>query len=161
MRLEPFAADESERGAALVLVIGMMVLVGAILAGLLAFVTTSVGARPNLDAIRNRQYAADAAIEMAIARVRQLPSPALTACGGPDVATFNSVQIRVECENVSTMTGAGYLQRNVRFVACEASASSCAADAVITAQVNYESTTADIAAPVISRTNVQSWSVNR
>lgn len=160
-RIAPQELDP-ERGAALIMAIGVMLMVGAITAGLLAFITTSVGARPDLDALRNRQYSADAAIETAIARVRALPSPGITACGGPDSATFNNVQITVECENRLTLTPAGYLQRNVRFVACESSdAAQCEDRAVITAQVNYESRTSNLDHPVIDRTNIQSWSVNR
>ena len=45
-----------ERGAALILVIGFMLMVGAISAGLLGFINTSVSARPRLDTVRNRQY---------------------------------------------------------------------------------------------------------
>jgi type II secretory pathway component PulK len=65
-------ADHDERGAALILAVGVMLLVGLISGSLLAYITTSVQGRSDLDTIRNRQYAADAAIEYAIDQVRAL-----------------------------------------------------------------------------------------
>jgi hypothetical protein len=156
---------EPERGAALILAIGVMLLVGIISASLLAYITTSVKGRSDLDAIRNRQYAADAAIENAIDQVRALGDPALSNCGGPYSSTVNGFTIHVICdENPTTAFNAGnpptfYLQRNVVFTACATTDTPCPEDAiVIRAQVNYEvppgSTT-----PI--RTYVQAWSVNR
>jgi hypothetical protein len=150
-----------ERGASLVLALGVMLMVGAIAAGLLAFITTSVNARPALNETRNRQYAADAAIEMSIAAVRNLASPGLTACGGPRSATVNDVAITVECRNVPRLTSSGYLQRNVAFTACTGSGPCDATTTVIRAQVNFQSLSASPTSVEITRTYVQSWSVLR
>jgi hypothetical protein len=153
------ASHESERGAALLLAIGFMLMVGAISAGLLAFITTSVGHRPQLDAIRDRQYAADGAVEYAIAEVRQLAEPGLDAC--PTTSqTINDVTIQVDCRNALT-TVRLLEQRNVVFSACvEPSVPGpCAEDDVIVrAQVNFEKKTG--AANPVTATYIQSWSVN-
>jgi hypothetical protein len=151
---------DAERGAALIIAIAFMMMIGVVSAGLLAFITTSVNARPRLDAVRNRQYAADAAIEYSIARVRGVGAngPALTSCAGPDTQTSNSVTIRVECTDVPISVN-GFLQRNVVFVACLSSAANCTNEAIIRAQVNYEAT---FSSPiVVTKTYIQSWSVNR
>jgi hypothetical protein len=160
-------AQKGERGAALILAIGFMIAVGAICAGLLGLITTSVGARPQLDKVRNRQYAADAAIESAIANVRSLPAPGETPCAnalttqnaGP--FTLNGVAIRVSCQDALDYvlgTGVILLQRNVIFSACDASAFPCTAtNAIIRAQVNYESIPGSPL--LLTHTYIQSWSV--
>jgi hypothetical protein len=163
------AAHESEQGAALLLAIGFVIMVGAISAGLLAFITTSLGHRPQLDTLRDRQYAADGAVELSIAEVRQLaePGPALAACA-PGAGfydwTVNDVHIRVDCSNAfNTTVNEGLIleQRNVIFTACEYSAGTACSDAngnvIVRAQINFERTSAG----VVTATYVQSWSVNR
>lgn len=166
-RLSLSRTHEGERGAALLLAIGFMMAVGAICAGLLAFISTSVGARPQLDHVRNRQYAADAAIELAIANVRTLAAPAEMPCADALTAqnagpfTLNGVAIHVSCEDARDYAfgvGVILLQRNVIFTACEATASPCSAtNAVIRAQVNYE--TIPGSPLLVTRTYIQSWSV--
>jgi hypothetical protein len=166
-RLNSLARDNSEpeRGAALILGIGVMMLVGMLSAALLGYITTSVQARSDLDVIRNRQYAADAAVEDAIERVRGLadPGPGLRECGGPYSRTTNGITIVVHCENNPTSAfdpgppPVFYQQRNVVFWACETACSSDD-DIVVRAQINYE-VPAGSSTP--NRTYVQSWSVNR
>ena len=55
-----------DRGAALILAIGFILLISAIVGGLAALITSSLDNRGTLDTIRNRQYAADAGIQDAI-----------------------------------------------------------------------------------------------
>jgi hypothetical protein len=152
--------DDGERGATLILALGVMVMVGAIAAGLLGFIATSVRGRPDLDEIRNRQYAADSAIEISISEVReQVDSPGLSDCQGPRYVA--ELGITVECRNVPQLTSSGYLQRNVVFTACEGNAACVPATTVIRAQVNYESLSASATSADIIGTNIQSWSVLR
>ncbi len=151
----------SEQGAALVLAIGVMVVIGLIATTSLALITTSVNGRATLDAVRNRQYAADGAVEATIAHVRTVSSPGLGPCGGPyTYPALNKVAIHVDCVNVPTLTTSGALQRNVVFTACIDTGVLCTdSSAIVRAQVNYEATS--ISNPTITRTYVQSWSVNR
>ena len=159
-RIDP----REDRGAALALALGVMLMVGAISAGLLAFITTSVSARPQLDLVRDREYAADGAVEIAIARVRNIggEGPTKVLCGGPDYVTLNDVDIRVDCKDVPKLTFLGYLQRNVIFAACIDSGLPCTDPSItpiIRAQINYEATSTSPV--VVTRTYVQSWSVNQ
>jgi Tfp pilus assembly protein PilX len=165
------AGHDPERGAALILAIAVMLFVGLVSAGLMSYVITSVSARVSLDQTRNRQYAADAAVEYAVASVRGLasPGPGQAACGGPYTppALANSPAMRVDCANNSTLafnatTATFYLQRNVVFTACEASVPTVPCpegDVIVRAQVNYEVPPGASAIPI--RTYVQAWSVNR
>jgi hypothetical protein len=156
-----------ERGAALLLAIAFLVVVGGIGGALLGAVTSGVNGRTRLDSARDRQYAADAAIETAIARVRTIaaPGPALSSCGGPDYLTLNGKQIRVDCTNAPTLTFRGFLQRNVIFSACEQASPDVACGGsstpiVLRAQVNYQAIGSTVS-PHVTRTWIQSWSVNR
>jgi len=156
---------QPERGAALLLAIAVIVVVGLIMASLFPLITTSLHDRTVLDSVRDRQYAADGAVEYAVSRVRGIggAGPGLASCGGPDARSVNGVTIRVDCTNVPTLTTRGYLQRNVIFTACVDTSPSAActdASAVARAQVNYETSGSGVS-PVITRTYVQSWSVNR
>lgn len=158
-------APRDERGVALILAIAFMVVIGVISASLFTLITSSANHRAQLDVVRDRQYAADAAVEASIARVRALGSagPGLTSCGGPDVSTLNGVSIRVTCANAPTLTTQLYLQRNVIFTASCFNDAACADDTVVVrAQVNFESPSdaADYQAGDITHTSVQSWSVN-
>jgi Tfp pilus assembly protein PilX len=158
---------DSDRGAVLVLTIVVMVVIGLISAGLLAIITSGVQERTTLDAARNREYAADAAIETAIARVRGIttaPGVGLTPCApnGPDYTTLNSVRIRVDCANAPAATRLGALERDVVFTACvDATPSVACTDStgVIRAQVSFQ--TSSPSSLAITRTYVQSWSVNK
>jgi hypothetical protein len=155
-----------EQGVALVLALSFMVLIGLVTSALLSSLISSVGQRSTLDKVRDRQYAADAAAERAIARVRGLaaPGPGLAACGvstPPETYALNGVTIRVDCTNVPTMTSTGFLQRNVVFTTCVASGSTPCGQSttpvIVRAQVNYES----VDNTTIDRTYVQSWTVTR
>jgi hypothetical protein len=77
------------------------------------------------------------------------------------VPKLNNVDIRVDCTNAPTLTDHGFLQRNVIFSACVDSGQPCTdANAVVRAQVNYQATGFGSKVDV-TRTWVQSWSVNR
>jgi hypothetical protein len=152
----------NERGAALILAIAFLVVVGGIGAALVSSITSGANQRATLDDLRDRQYAADGAIEEAIAQLRREggTSAAFTACGPYTPPPLNGVAIRVVCSNVPTVTEGGYLQRNVIFTACLDSATNptCARGRpIMRAQVNFEA----VGDPLeIRRTWVQSWSVN-
>lgn len=152
-------AQHEDVGAALLLAIGFVLMISAIGAGLASLATTSVNNRNSLELVRNRQYAADGAIEQAIAQVREL------TCSSPNDSlndSLNGVAIRVDwanaCVNVHTSNDKAPLveQRNVIFSAfCQnPSDESCKfSDVIIRAQVNFQ------VSPV--KTYIQSWSVNR
>lgn len=160
----PSRIRRDEQGVALALVIGFIVLIGVVSSALLSSLISSVGQRATLDTVRDRQYAADAAVEASIARVRGIANPGagLAACAGPDTRTTNGITIRVECTNVPTLTRKGFLQRNVVFTSCPDTAghAACtAATTIVRAQINYEAVDAET--PVITKTSVQSWTVTR
>jgi type II secretory pathway pseudopilin PulG len=150
-----------EEGVALILALSFMVLIGLVTTALLSSIMGAVGSRSELDDVRNRQYAAEAAVEQAIASVRALPSPGTGATCDPSSRTLNGVAIHVDCKNIPIPTRTGFTQRNVVFTSCPGTAASpamCAtADTIVRAQVNYES--ADGTAP--TKTYIQSWTVNR
>jgi hypothetical protein len=148
------AARSSEAGAALILALGFVVLIGAISAGLLGFITTSVSHRPILDDVRNEQYAADGAVEHEIAAARSRLDGGGAICASPATHALNGASIQVACQDVTNpvwVSGDVFLQRNAVFTA-----SSSDGDVVVRAQVNFEqSSTGSVTA-----TYVQSWSVN-
>jgi hypothetical protein len=173
-----------EAGASLILAIVFLVVVGALATSTLARITSAFNDRTSLDATRNREYAADAAIEYAIAAVRSTADgtqagPGLSSCpptGQPSPhKNFSysyqipqpsgaSFSIRVDCVNdpISSFNG-GFLQRDVLFTACADQGSDCDSAnnnrAIIRAQINYQASGA-LDAPVVTGTIVQSWSVN-
>ena len=157
---------KDERGASLILAIAFMVVIGATAGATLAMVTSGLNNRRSLDTTRDREYAGDAAIEYAIAQVRALPvpGPALMPCG-PYVYSVppNNVSMHVDCTPVPTRTFTGFLQRNVVFTACVGSISdTCGSSGhpnVIRAQINFQAL-ATSTVVVVTRTWVQSWSVN-
>jgi Tfp pilus assembly protein PilX len=147
----------NEDGVALILAIAFMVVVGLISASLFGLIRTSVNDRSTLDTTRNREYAADAAIERAIVQVRNLdtPGPAFTPCPS-STSTVNGITIQVTCANAPTAPLL-HIQRNVIFTA------SWSGDAVIRAQVYFATnkSPSDYLQGDITRTYIQSWSVNR
>jgi hypothetical protein len=158
-----------ESGATLILAIAFLLVIGAIGSAVMTSVASGVSNRRTLDQVRDRQYAADGGVEFAIAKVRALPlpgGPGLADCGGTVNidhynTTLNSVPIRIDCANQSAITPSGFLQRNVVFAACRDTGARCAnANIVVRAQVNYEAQSAGSTLNV-TRTWVQSWSVNR
>ncbi len=153
-----------DRGASLIVAIGFVMMIGTIAAGLSSLVTSSMNNRASLVTVRNRQYAADAAIEAAIAQVREeVDGPVSCAdASGATSTTTNQIAVRVQwtsaCTAVRTADGTAVTQRNVIFTSCVDGNAPCAeTDVIIRAQVNFERT----ATGAVSRTYVQSWSVNR
>lgn len=156
-----------EHGVALVLALSFMVLIGVLTTALLSSLMTAVSDRNVLDQVRDRQYAADAGVEQAIATVRTVPAPgpALGSCGGPYFSSLNSVDIRVQCTNVPTSTAVLaqiFVQRNVVFTSCIDTHTNTActpATTIVRSQVNYEALDAET--PNVTKTYIQSWTVSR
>jgi Tfp pilus assembly protein PilX len=163
--------EADERGAALILAIAFMVLVGVIGAALLGATTSGLHNRQALERTRDKEYAADAAIESAITQVRTLaaPGPALHTCGPYPLAagsvSAGAPAIQVDCAGVPTLTIRGLLQRNVLFTSClqsdvDTATGTCKPSSVIIrALVNFE-TSGSGSAIVVTHTTVQTWSVN-
>jgi hypothetical protein len=161
-------AQHRDSGAALIMVIGFILMVGMIGGGLIGLATTGLNNRSTLQMVRDRQYAADAAINQAIADARGLlPVPCTAASGSTQYLKLNStgVPIRVDwvnsCVNntVKSSDGTFFPQRNMIFSAfCgDPMTANCNfADVIIRAQVNFEP-----ASGATSKTYVQSWSVTR
>jgi hypothetical protein len=158
-----------DSGAALIMVIGFILMVGMIGGGLIGLATTGLNNRSTLQMVRDRQYAADAAINQAIADARARPpvTPCTAATGTATYLKLNStgVSIRVDWDNscvnnkVKSSDGNFYPQRNIIFSAfCgDQTAANCNfPDVIIRAQVNFEP-----AAGTTTKTYVQSWSVTR
>ncbi|MDP9222735.1 MAG: hypothetical protein M3P18_02570 [Actinomycetota bacterium] len=168
----PSGRADGERGAALLLALGFVLFVSAVSAGLLSLISTGVGDRTQLDTIRNREYAADSAIETAIALVRTTTGagPGLAPpCNGTGSTghwlsppqSLNGFTIWVDCVNNPTTTGSLYLQRDVGFRAClytgQTGYPGCSqSTTIISAQVNYEQPPGS----PVTRTYIQSWNVN-
>ena len=154
-----------DAGAALILAVGFVLMVGAITGGLASLATSSLNNRNTLETVRNREYAADGAIENAISQVR--PMTCASASGSITDSTVNSIAIRVDwvnaCGAVQITDGSVVSQRNVIFAACLNTGSPCSDSAVpavpviIRAQVNFQQALGG----AVTKTYVQSWSVNR
>ena len=159
-----------ESGAALLLAIAFLVVIAGISGAVMSSVTSGLNNRTALDQVRNRQYAADGAIEAAIADVRarmtsgQAQTPCATALPTHTLED-PAITIQVDCTFVPQPTRSGYFQRNVIFAAHCASAQppQCpnTTGTIIRAQVNFASDAVlDAPSIAVSRTYVQSWSVN-
>jgi Tfp pilus assembly protein PilX len=152
-----------ERGASLVLAIVFMVVVGAIGGGMLASLASSQYNRNDFDLARNREYAADGAIEAAVAQMRARMTNGSTPYCVSSSQTLNSVPITVACTYTQTPTLSGFLQRNATFSAkCTSTQPPICPNTgvIIRAQVNFESTSPSTANPItVSHTFVQSWTV--
>ncbi|MET0460101.1 MAG: hypothetical protein ABW195_12700 [Ilumatobacteraceae bacterium] len=148
----------ADSGASLILAIAFVLVVGMISAGLVGLTTSSLSNRNTLQSIRNRQYDADAAIELAIDEARG--DTCATAGRNLDVLKLNTVAIRVEWTNVcsvfQTVDGTVVGQRNVVFSACEGESTCNPATSVLRAVVNFRQAGGDV-----TMTVVQSWSVDR
>jgi hypothetical protein len=151
-----------ERGASLVLAIAFMLVAGAIGAGLTSTITSGINDSTALSTVRNRQYAAEGAVEEAITQARN--------DGGFCPATIPSwtldgYTIRVDCDNspavVEGPQGNLVAQHNVIFSACDNKTGKPCTDGnmnvVIRAQINYSFTGVP---PRLTTTYVQAWSVN-
>ncbi len=153
-----------DRGAALIVAIGFVVMISMIGAGLTAMVTSEVGNRALLESVRNRQYAADGAVEQAIATLIDDLANGTAGCGleRATQTSANSVDIRVEtlvtCGAITGPDGLPEAQVSGVFSACVESGRACAADdVVVRAFVGFEQ---DLDGAVLS-TSVHSWSVLR
>jgi len=152
-----------EDGATLILVIGFMVMIGFVLAGLSSQLSNSLTTRTGLVRARDREYDADAAIETAITQVRNNINGA-NPCSGVNTPSTgpNGVSIQVTCNYKSGgLTLSGAVRREATFAACE---SSCgpSSSAIIKAQVSFASLTPPNSSPiVVNKTYIESWSVNR
>ncbi len=159
------APGTEDRGAALILAIAFVVMIGTIGAGLAGLITSSANNRVSLQTLRNREYSADGAVQEAVAMVRGLDSDTTASCSAADgtaVSTINSIAIRVDwnaaCSIIRNGDGELFVQRNVVFDACEDVGAVCVPSAVIVrAQVNFS----DAPSGDVTDTFVQSWSVNR
>jgi hypothetical protein len=155
-----------ERGASLVLAIVFMVVAGAIGAFLTSTVTSGINDSSVLATARNREYAADGAIEEAITLTR--------TNGGVCPATIppwtlDGFTIRVDCNNSPAVAVATdplgnvsvVAQHDVVFSACDNASGEVCSDAnqnvVIRARINYSFTGIP---PKLTTTYVQAWSVN-
>lgn len=149
----------NDSGAALLLAVGAVLMVSAIIAGLTAAAASSLQNRNTLGILRNREWAADSAIELSITQVRQLDC---SSASGFTPDTTNGVAIRVDwatdcASGVPSSDGSNYLQRNVVFSACLDAIPSVQCpdvNVIIRAQVNFEPRTG-----TVIKTSVQSWSV--
>lgn len=153
-----------DRGAALIIAIGFVVMIGAIAAGLTSMVTSGVGNRIALERLRDRQYAADGAIEDAVATMRVSLDAGKTTCADvwAQSVNLNGVDIRVEsavtCNAVLADDGFPVVQMSGSFVACGDRGTACDdREVVVRALVAFE---ADAGGHVVG-TSVRSWSVLR
>ena len=116
---------------------------------------------------RDRENAADAANQYAIAEVRTFgpPGPGLMPSGPYGYSLPpNNTAMHVDCLPVPTRTFSGFRQTNVVFTACVGPRTgvTCGTSGrpiIIRAQVNFQAT-ASSTVVVVTRTWVQSWSVN-
>jgi Tfp pilus assembly protein PilX len=156
--------SHDDRGAALIIAIGFMVLVGFIVGGLAALISSGVGDSVILTNIRDRQYAADAAVQQGIVQVRAALAANTNAnwCTDPAAHTYNDVNgtnIRLGCTQTVKLTfsnGTLYTQRNVIFEACTDTATVCndaSKTLVLRAEVNFSTVSG------ATSTFIQSWSV--
>jgi hypothetical protein len=164
------AARRADAGASLLLAIAFVVVVGAITASLVSLAASAVGNTATLGTVRDRQYAADGAIEHAIGVVR--PLTCADSAGSLVDTSLNANAIRVDWVTACGVVQAGdrgasatatagdgivVAQRNVIFSACPSNGEPCRpADVIIRATVNFQQ---GYGSPV-TRTFVQTWSVN-
>ncbi|MCU1361687.1 MAG: hypothetical protein JWN99_2976 [Ilumatobacteraceae bacterium] len=157
--------DQRDRGAALILAIAFVVMIGTIGAGLAGLITSSSNNRVSLQTLRNREYAADGAVEEAVAAVRGLDRGSSASCStvdGTSSSVINNMSMRVDWQAACTVVrgddGIVVAQRNVIFAACSDTGVPCTDTAVIVrAQVNFR----DDGSGTVAGTFVQSWSVTR
>jgi hypothetical protein len=160
-----------ERGAALILAIAFMVVIGAVSGAVLSMLTSGLSSRVALDGARDREYAADAAIQTAISQVYLAANTSHQVPGQPCPVIANhaltndghTVTIHTDCVGAPALTRELYRQLNVIFTTCEqgkVSGGACPPSSVIIrAQVNFQATGAG-ADLHVQRTWVQAWSVN-
>ena len=160
-----------ECGAALILAIAFMVVIGAVSAAVLSMLSSGLTSRVALDSARDREYAADGAIQTAISQVYLAANTAHQVPGQPCPAiadhSLDSLTIHTDCIGAFAVTRQQYGQFNVIFTTCEAknippppSPQVCPSSSVlIRTQVNFQATGAG-ADLHVQRTWIQAWSVN-
>lgn len=153
-----------DRGAALVVAVAFVLMIGTIMAGLTSMVTSGLDNRIALEELRDRQYAADGAIEAAIATTRSAIDHGGVRCDDVTTSTAkaNGVTVRVEqlviCDAAIGSTGLPVTQISSVFTACRDRGTTCTDDDVIVrALVGFE--VGDDGAVV--HVPVHSWSVTR
>jgi hypothetical protein len=165
-------AGARDRGASLVVAVGFVVFIGGVTAGLSALITSQLTGNTSLVDVRADLYAADAAVEDAIASLRGVIGTVAADCagvqattapmtGGVTRSTTNDRTMRVDwatsCGVVRGADGVAVAQHNVTFEACLDSPTSCTdATTLVRAQVNFEIGTAGS----VTSTFVQSWSAS-
>jgi Tfp pilus assembly protein PilX len=154
---------ERDRGAALLIAIGFMVLVGLIVGALSTLITSGVGDSVNLKNARNRQYAADAAVQQDMVQLRTalVGNANPTWCSAAHTySDAGTPSIKVACTSptfsLSFSNGVIYAKRNVSFLACTDTSVACS-DSSPTLALRAEVTFSKIGNAVT--TYVQSWSV--
>ncbi len=167
--------QRDERGASLILAIAFMLVAGAIGAGVTTAVSSGVNDSSTLAVARDREYAAEGAIDYAIVQVRAT-SPAseigLTPCGPftkanvPELGAMplrgsQTVDLRVDCAPAPELTADLSARNNVILSACVDTGQPCdPAKVLIRAQINFQVSVSPPAPPKVDRTFVQTWSVN-
>ena len=165
MTRRPRRADQ-DSGAALILAIGFVLAIGTISGGLAGIATSGLNNRHTMEVLRDREYAADSAVEAAISTVRTDTTCVDASTGVALPVAGSAIPIRVDwvttCPRVAVQNaapGVDYPQRNVAFSAClnpEPTSACTASNVIIRAQVNFEPSTG-----LVTKTFVQAWSVNR
>jgi Tfp pilus assembly protein PilX len=157
-------ANHRDRGAALVVAVAFVLMIGTIMAGLTSMVTSGLDNRIALEELRDRQYAADGAVEAAIASTRAAIDRDEVRCDDvtTSTATVNGVAVRVEtlviCDTAVGSTGLPITQVSSVYTACGDRGTACTEDDVILrALVGFE-VGGDGA---VVHVPVHSWSVSR
>jgi hypothetical protein len=155
-----------ERGASLILAIAFMLVAGAIGAGLTTSVTSGINDSSVLAVARDREYAAEGAIDYAIVQIRQsdpATSIGLVACPSQTKTNMpllgsQTVDIRVDCAPAPELTTDLSARNNVILTACVDTGQPCdPAKVLIRAEINFQVSGTP---PQVTRTFVQTWSVN-
>lgn len=160
----PLATTGHDRGAALIVAIAFMVMIGAVAAGLSSMVTSGVANRIALDELRDRQYAADGAVETAVVAMRSAIDAAAVGCGSArtDRSELDGIRVRVDSQAtcVAVVAADGLPVRRIvgDFHACVDDAAICTPErSIVSARLTFE---LDARGIVVS-TSVTSWSVLR
>jgi hypothetical protein len=168
--------QRDERGASLILAIAFMLVAGAIGAGVTTAVSSGLNDSSALAVARDREYAAEGAIDYAIVHVRATTpasSIGLTRCGPftkSNVSELGSmplrgsqtVDIRVDCVPAPELTADLSARNNVILSACvDTGQQQCdPAKVLIRAQINFQVSGSPPEVSKVDRTYVQTWSVN-
>ena len=158
-----------ERGASLILAIAFMLVAGAIGAGVTASVTSGIGDSSVLASARDREYAAEGAIDKAIVQLRTTANPdsiGLVTCPSQTqtmpLPASGNIEIQVDCAPAPEVTADLSARNNVILTACEPDAANpgppCDPTKVlIRAEINFQ---VSDTTHLVTRTYVQTWSVS-